>query len=54
MVTTIKIHKRVKSLNEISVQIERIVTLYYKGYGTDRMYQFCDAIMMGLLKKYGY
>lgn len=54
MITTIKIQKRVKSLNEISIQTERIITLYYKGYGTDRMYQFCETIMLSLLKKYGY
>lgn len=54
MVTTIKIQKRAKSLNDISVQTERIITLYYKGYGTDRMYHFCEAIMLNLLKKYGY
>ena len=54
MITTIKIQKRVKSLNDISIQTERIITLYYKGYGTDRMYQFCETIMLNLLKKYGY
>lgn len=54
MITTIKIQKRVKSLNDISVQTERIITLYYKGYGTERMYQFCETIMLNLLKKYGY
>ena len=54
MITTIKIQKRVKSLNEISIQTERIITLYYKGYGTDRMYQFCETIMLSLLKNYGY
>ena len=54
MITTIKIQKRVKSLNEISIQTERIITLYYKGYGPERMYQFCETIMLRLLKKYGY
>ena len=54
MITTIKIQKRVKSLNEISIQTERIITLYYKGYGTDRMFAKVDAIFMRLLTKNGY
>ena len=50
---TIKI-KRTKTFNDISVQMERIYTLNFNGYGSDRMLEKCEKIFSELLKKHGY
>lgn len=46
--------KRVKTFKDVSAQMERIITLYYNGYGNERMYTFCEEIYFNLLKKHGY
>lgn len=53
LVTIRKQIKRTKSFKDYSVQIERIITLYYQGYGNDRMYTFCEETYFRLLKENG-
>lgn len=53
LVTIKKQIKRTKSFKDYSVQIERIITLYYQGYGNDRMYTFCEETYFRLLKENG-
>lgn len=43
-----------KTFKDISKQMERIWSLYYNGYGTDKMFQMCENFFMKLLAKYEY
>ena len=43
--------KKVKSFKDVSIQMERIITLYYQGYGNERMYEFCEQVYFKLLKE---
>ena len=54
MKTTSITIKRNKTFNEISIQCERISTLYLKGYGTDKMLQKCENIYMKIVAQKGY
>jgi hypothetical protein len=52
---TIKItHRRTKTFKDVSVQCERIVTMHLRGYGTDKMYEFCERVYFKLLTTNGY
>lgn len=44
MTTIVVRQRKVKTFKEVSVQMERIVTLYYKGYGSERMFRICEGI----------
>ncbi len=44
MTTIVLRQRKVKTFKEVSVQMERIVTLYYKGYGSERMFHICEDI----------
>ena len=46
--------KKKKTYKEISIQCERISTLYLKGYGTEAMYQKCETIYLKIIAKIGY
>ena len=46
--------KTKKTYKEISIQCERISTLYLKGYGTEAMYQKCETIYLKIIAKIGY
>ena len=45
--------KKVKSFKDVSIQMERIITLYYQGYGNERMYEFCEQVYFKLWKENG-
>jgi len=54
MATAITIRERkVKTFKDVSIQLERIVTLYMNGYGNDRMMGFCEEVYFKALKKNG-
>lgn len=54
MATTIRIEiKETKSFKDVSIQMERIITLYYQGYGSEKMYEFCEQLYFKLLKQNG-
>lgn len=46
--------KREKSFKEISRQLEHIISLYNQGYGSKRLYDFCEERYFELLEIYGY
>lgn len=43
-----------KTFKEISIQCERISTLYLEGFGTETMYQKCETIYLKIVAKIGY
>lgn len=43
-----------KSFKDCSNQMERIITLYYQGYGNDHIFSMCEKLYFDMLKKYGY
>ena len=45
--------KRIKSFKDVSIQMERIITLYNQGYGNKRIYEFCEQVYFKLLKENG-
>ena len=45
--------RKVKTWKEVSIQVERIVTLYYKGYGSEKMFHTCENIYFREYEKNG-
>ncbi len=54
MITITIKQKRVKTMKDISLQMERITTLYLDGYGNEKSYNRCEKIFLDLLIKNGY
>ena len=52
MIISIK-HKKAKTFKDVSIQCERIFTLYINGFGTDKMYQSCESIYFKVYKENG-
>ena len=45
--------RKIKTWKEVSIQVERIVTLYYKGYGSEKMFHTCENIYFREYEKNG-
>ena len=45
--------KRVKTFKDISIQCERISTMYLNGHGTDKMYEMVQDIYFKVVKANG-
>lgn len=45
--------KKIKSFKDVSIQMERIITLYNQGYGNKKIYEFCEQVYFKLLNENG-
>ena len=46
--------RKVKTYEDYSVQMERIYTLSFKGYGTTMMLEKCEQFFSVIIQKHGY
>ena len=51
IISAVQGKKNPKTHKEIMVQLERIYTLYLKGYGSNKMIEDCEDIFERILKQ---